>query len=83
MTMTERPGEWVDTAPGLDSFTFTEWPMQITTERYTSREYAEREREAIYHRRAAASSDSFAATQSPVDPSVRCSFFQKGALVLR
>lgn len=50
MTMTERPGEWVDTAPGLDSFTFTEYPMQVTTDRYVSREYAEREREAIWMR---------------------------------
>lgn len=43
-----RPGEWVDTAKGLSDFTFTEYPMRISTERYTSREYADREREAIW-----------------------------------
>jgi len=47
---TTRPGEWVDTAMGLADFTFTEYPMRITTDRYTSPEFAARERAAIWMR---------------------------------
>jgi nitrite reductase/ring-hydroxylating ferredoxin subunit len=47
---TMRPGEWVDTGKGLSDFTFTEYEMQISTDRYTSREYADRERDAIWMR---------------------------------
>ena len=40
----------MNTARGLADFSFDEYPMQVTTERYTSRDYAEREREAIWMR---------------------------------
>jgi len=49
MTSTALPGEWVNHAPGPDDFGDT-YNMVIDTERYTSREYAEREREAIWMR---------------------------------
>ena len=50
MTSTIRPGEWVDAAMGLDDIGPDTYGMRITTDRYTSREYLEREREAIWMR---------------------------------
>ncbi len=44
------PGEWVDTGPGLSDLDFGRYKMHISTDRYTSREFAEREREAIWMR---------------------------------
>ena len=46
MTMTERPGEWVDTAPGRPTSRSTSTRCRSATDRYTSREYADRERDA-------------------------------------
>ena len=45
-----RPGEWVDTGPGLADINFADHQMRISTDRYTSREFAEREREKIWMR---------------------------------
>ena len=45
-----RPGDWVDTAPGLDDMDYSRYMMRIPTERYTSRALAERERERIWMR---------------------------------
>lgn len=50
MTSTIRPGEWVDSASGLDDLGAGTYNMRISTDRYTSRDYAEREREAIWMR---------------------------------
>jgi len=50
MTSTIRPGEWVDTAIGLDDIDPGTYDMHISTDRYTSREFAERERRAIWMR---------------------------------
>lgn len=45
-----RPGDWVDTGPGLADLDFDRYQMQISTDRYTSRDFAEREREKIWMR---------------------------------
>ncbi|BDB44575.1 MULTISPECIES: aromatic ring-hydroxylating oxygenase subunit alpha [Mycobacterium] len=54
MTRTIRPGEWVQSDSGVGSGLADIGPgtfdMRITTERYTSREYAERERHRIWMR---------------------------------
>lgn len=51
MTMQDtRPGDWVDTGPGLDDLDFDRYEMRITTDRYTSAEWAEQERERIWLR---------------------------------
>ena len=50
MTAATRPGEWVDTAKGLADVGPDAFEMRIPTDRYTSREYAQREREAIWMR---------------------------------
>lgn len=47
MTSTTLPGEWVDHAPGLDDLAGT-FTSRVSTDRYRSREYAERERDAIW-----------------------------------
>jgi phenylpropionate dioxygenase-like ring-hydroxylating dioxygenase large terminal subunit len=47
MTTTALPGEWVDHAPGLDDLAGS-YRTRISTDRYRSPEYAEREREAIW-----------------------------------
>ena len=47
MTSTALPGEWVDHAPGLDDLA-GRFNVRISTDRYRSREYAERERAAIW-----------------------------------
>ena len=47
MTSTALPGAWVDHAPGLDDFDGA-FRTKVSTDRYTSREYAERERDAIW-----------------------------------
>lgn len=47
MTSTALPGEWVDHAPGLDDLA-GRFNVRISTDRYRSREYAERERTAIW-----------------------------------
>lgn len=43
-----RPGEWVDTVPALPDGAYDKYRMRIPTDRYTSREFQEREREAIW-----------------------------------
>lgn len=43
-----RPGDWVDTAPGLDDIDFGQYLMRIPTDRYTSRQVADQERERIW-----------------------------------
>ncbi|MFZ2174047.1 MAG: SRPBCC family protein [Rhodococcus sp. (in: high G+C Gram-positive bacteria)] len=45
-----RPGEWVDTGKGLADLDLDQFKMKITTDRYTSPEYAERERKSIWMR---------------------------------
>lgn len=45
-----RPGDWVDTAPGLDDMAFDRYLMRIPTDRYTSAEYAQRERDNVWMR---------------------------------
>src|SRR3546814_8444604 len=45
-----RPGDWVDTAPGLDDMNFDEYLMRIPTDRYTSVEVAQQERDLIWMR---------------------------------
>lgn len=50
MTAATRPGEWVHSAAGLADFAPDAFNMRISTDRYTSREYQEREREAIWTR---------------------------------
>jgi len=50
MTSATRPGEWVDTALGLADIGPGTFDMRISTDRYTSREYQRREREAIWMR---------------------------------
>ena len=47
MTTTALPGEWVEDAPGLDDLA-GRYRTRISTDRYRSREYAERERDAIW-----------------------------------
>lgn len=47
---TARPGEWVDTGPGLSDLDFDRYDMRVSTDRYTSREFAAREREAVWMR---------------------------------
>jgi phenylpropionate dioxygenase-like ring-hydroxylating dioxygenase large terminal subunit len=43
-----RPGDWVDTAPGLDDIDRNQYLTRIPTDRYRSREIAERERERLW-----------------------------------
>ena len=50
MTAATRPGEWVETATGLADIRPGAFNMRISTDRYTSGEYQEREREAIWMR---------------------------------
>ena len=54
MTSATRPGEWVDvdsgSGLGLDDIEPGTFNMTIPTDRYTSREYAQRERDAIWMR---------------------------------
>ncbi len=50
MTSTMRPGEWVDTGTGLADIEPGTYNMRVPTDRYTSREFQEREREAIWMR---------------------------------
>jgi nitrite reductase/ring-hydroxylating ferredoxin subunit len=50
MTSTIRPGEWVDTALRLEDIPANTYGMQIGTDRYTSRDFQERERETIWMR---------------------------------
>jgi phenylpropionate dioxygenase-like ring-hydroxylating dioxygenase large terminal subunit len=45
-----RPGDWVDTGPGLSDLDFDRYNMRVSTDRYTSREFAAREREMIWMR---------------------------------
>ncbi len=47
---TARPGEWVDTGTRLSDIDFGQYPMRISTDRYTSREIADFERERIWMR---------------------------------
>jgi phenylpropionate dioxygenase-like ring-hydroxylating dioxygenase large terminal subunit len=50
MQQTARPGEWVDEGTGLSDIDFDQYPMRISTDRYSSREIAERERDLIWMR---------------------------------
>ena len=50
MTAATRPGEWVETATGLADIRPGAFNMCISTDRYTSGGYQEREREAIWMR---------------------------------
>lgn len=54
MTQTARPGHWVDgdsgVGIGLEDLAPGTFNMSISTDRYTSAEYAQREREAIWMR---------------------------------
>jgi nitrite reductase/ring-hydroxylating ferredoxin subunit len=43
-----RPGEWVETGLGLANLDFDKLQMRISTDRYRSEEYLEREREQIW-----------------------------------
>jgi phenylpropionate dioxygenase-like ring-hydroxylating dioxygenase large terminal subunit len=45
-----RSGQWVDTGTRLSDIDFDRFPMRIKTDRYTSREFSERERERIWMR---------------------------------
>ena len=47
---TARPGGWVDTGTALSEIDFDQYPMRISTDRYISREIAERERDLIWMR---------------------------------
>ena len=47
---TARPGEWVDTGTKISDIDFGRFPMRISTDRYTSREIADSEREQIWMR---------------------------------
>lgn len=43
-----RPGDWVDTGFGLADIGHDRFSLRISTDRYTSRDFAERERESIW-----------------------------------
>jgi phenylpropionate dioxygenase-like ring-hydroxylating dioxygenase large terminal subunit len=43
-----KPGEWINKTMGWSELDFNTINLRITTDRYTSREFAEREREAIW-----------------------------------
>lgn len=43
-----RPGDWIDTAPGLDDFDDAGYLTVIPTDRYTSADYAAREHERVW-----------------------------------
>ncbi len=43
-----KPGEWVKYTKSWDELDFKQINMRISTDRYTSREFAERERELIW-----------------------------------
>jgi phenylpropionate dioxygenase-like ring-hydroxylating dioxygenase large terminal subunit len=45
-----KPGDWVDAGAGLADIEFGRFRMSIPTDRYTSTEFAERERERIWQR---------------------------------
>lgn len=47
---TARPGEWVERGTALSEIDFDQYPMQISTDRYTARDVAERERDTIWMR---------------------------------
>ncbi len=49
-TQTVRTGEWVDKGTGLSDIDFDQYVMRISTDRYTSREIATRERDLIWMR---------------------------------
>lgn len=52
MTATQpvRPGEWIDHGMGLADIDFSQYRMDIPTDRYTDPEYVERERDNIWMR---------------------------------
>lgn len=45
-----RSGEWMDTAPYLSSMDFRQFRLRVSTQRYYSREYLERERNNLWMR---------------------------------
>src|SRR5215469_6243936 len=45
-----KPGDWVQTAPGLDGIPDGKFRTSVPTDRYISREIADRERELIWLR---------------------------------
>jgi len=50
MQQTARPGEWVETGVGYSDIDFDQYPLRISTDRYTSPEWAARERELVWMR---------------------------------
>ena len=48
--MTSKPGEIVDRSPLSSDLDFSRFAMRVSTERYRSREYQERERERLWMR---------------------------------
>lgn len=50
MTSTMRPGEWVETSTALDGLPPGRFNTTVPTERYRSRDYAQRERRSIWKR---------------------------------
>jgi len=50
MQQTARPGEWVETGTGFSDIDWGAHSLRISTDRYTSPEWAERERERIWMR---------------------------------
>ncbi|MCB2061152.1 MAG: aromatic ring-hydroxylating dioxygenase subunit alpha [Novosphingobium sp.] len=47
---TARPGECIDTAPHIEEIDYSDLKLQVTTDRYYSPEYHEREREQLWMR---------------------------------
>jgi len=47
---TERPGDCMDNAPYIPEIDFSQYQMQVTTERFTSQDYHEQERELLWTR---------------------------------
>ena len=45
-----RPGECMDTAPLIHEIDYSDLKMRVTTDRYSSPEYHEREREQLWMR---------------------------------
>ena len=48
--LTAKPGEYIDRAPYLSELTFDQFELRVSTDRYCSPEYHERERERLWMR---------------------------------
>lgn len=46
--LSDKPGEWMDTAAHISQLDFGQWPMRIPTDRYHSHDYADKEREHLW-----------------------------------